>query len=95
MCEYRFSYPDSSIFYITTDVWSGSRINFQNRDRAGYDIYRRDKPSDTLVVSGQMQSKKFWKEQIMGNYAYGYSNADKDKKKLFDQSGKSILLSAQ
>lgn len=31
-CEYRFSYKDKSVIYITTNIYKGSRLNYGNLD---------------------------------------------------------------
>lgn len=88
-CENRFLYSDSSILYLSTNIYSGSDINWTNLESIGIDTYAKGRslePIDTIINQGVSRNGKFWKEYILGDYVVGYSNASFVKKKEFDDS---------
>lgn len=85
LCEYDFFYKDSSVLYISTDVWIGSQINFSNRASIGHSAYFKESLNDTIVISGIQKNGTYWKESILGNILVGYANVPFNRKEQFDQ----------
>lgn len=74
-CEYQLLYPDQSIYYVSTNIYSGSRINYKNRYEAGISTYSVNRSiNDTLNVRGVQQDGRYWHESIRGSYVVGYAN---------------------
>lgn len=90
MCEYSFKYNDSSIFYISNNVWFGSHYNFENRHNINHLSYNRKSLRDTIEILGIQKNGLYWKEKIMGDVMIGYINVPKSKQKIFDEIYKSI-----
>lgn len=92
-CEFRFTYPDSSVFYLSSDIYRGSRANFANVKTKNIDTYmvnRRLEPIDTIKNYGIQSDGKYWLEYILGDYVVGYSNASPKRKPEFDSAIESV-----
>jgi len=81
--EYRFSYPDESIFYFSNDVRNGSPLNYNNLFDIGIKAYNK-RDQDTLSNEGIQNDGKYWKEQMLGKVVVGYVNVKKENKLIFD-----------
>lgn len=90
MCEYNFTYKDSSVLYISTNVWFGSRLNMENRYNINHQAYRRENLRDTIEISGIQKNGELWREVIIGDVLFGYLNVPESKKELFDEVLNSI-----
>ena len=86
--EYQISYPDNSTFYITNDIWNGSRLNVDNLIEIGINGHTKESLLDT--VSYQGGENQFWKEQFLGEIVVGYVNASPSKKEAFENAIASI-----
>lgn len=89
--EYRVSYADSAIIYISNNNWNGSRINYKNR----YDIGTKDivrKENDTLYLGGVQKNGKYWKENISNEITVGYFGVSKAGKEKFDKALNSVRV---
>lgn len=78
-CEHRFEYRDSSFFYFSTEIYSGSPVNSMNRANIGistYAVNRSLEPIDTIKNSGRQLDGNYWLEYVMGSYVIGYANVD-------------------
>ncbi|SNS74869.1 hypothetical protein SAMN05421640_1090 [Ekhidna lutea] len=74
-CEYRISLANGSILYVTSDIYNGSSLNFDNRHAIGVDSYSNARSKkDTISVGGKQEDQKHWKENIYGDYVFGYIN---------------------
>ena len=92
-CEYRLSYDDGSVFYVGSNVYTGSTLNYRNRLANGIKTYSSNRTkSDTIRNSGEYNGR-YWLEWINGSYVMGYVNAS-DTSKFFD-SIESIKLENQ
>ena len=80
--EYRVSYPDNSVFYLSNDIWNGSRLNVENLIGIGINGHTKEAPLDTVSYSGG--EKLFWKEQFIGDIVVGYVNASSARKDEFE-----------
>ncbi|MEP1032265.1 hypothetical protein [Ekhidna sp.] len=75
-CEYRFEYKDESILYISSNTFSGSKLNYENRLKYNIKTYSKNRSkSDTIRNDGVEEDKKYWLEWINGSYTVGYINA--------------------
>jgi len=83
--EWRILYPDSSIFYINNNEWSGSVLNYPNRLKIGISGYTKKHLSDTLIHSGSVNGLS-WKECVIGDIVLGYVEASSSRKEQFDFS---------
>jgi hypothetical protein len=90
LCEYQFSYKNSSALYISTDVYSGSSLNSRNRQSLGIDIYRKSNIFDTIRNDGLQKNGRCWLEYILGDYVVGYVNVPVEQKEEFNQMVNSI-----
>ncbi|MEP0985035.1 hypothetical protein [Ekhidna sp.] len=74
-CEYRFTYLDSSILYVSSNIYYGSSLNYQNRLNAGIKTYSNNRTlSDSISNSGRDYNQKYWMELVGSNYVIGYLN---------------------
>lgn len=74
--EYRLVYADKSTFYISGNIYDGSRLNAQNRYDQGIRSYSANRTLyDTIRNAGVQSNQKYWLEWINGKYAIGYVNA--------------------
>lgn len=89
-CEYRFTFKDGAIVYISSDVWYGSSLNFENRHFVGHESYNKESVLDTIVLEGVQANSKYWSEQIIGDIMVGYVNASVEKRALFEEAFSSI-----
>lgn len=92
-CEYQLWYKDSSVFYVSTDIYSGSRLNYENLYQIGIDTYAKSRslnPVDTILNSGEQINDHYWLEYVMGDVVIGYVNVNSEKKKIYDQLMKSL-----
>jgi hypothetical protein len=87
---YSFTYPDSSIFYIST---------FANTDNYRAITEQGLQPNwsaairynDTITVSGQDKNGLYWKDQrLQDGTIFGYSKASKAKAIVFNQAFETI-----
>lgn len=83
--EYQITYPDSSIIYITNEEWSGSRINWLNRDRAKL-LNAPKSLGDTLQLYGIQDIGLNWRDNFMGEIVVGYANVPASRLHLFEQA---------
>ncbi|HMP26296.1 MAG TPA: hypothetical protein PKC76_19360 [Saprospiraceae bacterium] len=90
VCEYRFAFKDGAIAYVSSDVWYGSSLNFENRHSIGHESYNKKALLDTIVLKDIQANNKYWSEQIIGNIMVGYVNASEDKRALFEKAFSSI-----
>lgn len=75
-CEYHMIYPNQSILYVSTNVITGSALNFENRLNAGIETYSENRSvNDSLIIRGEDEKGKYWLEAIRGTYVIGYVNA--------------------
>ncbi|MFN9500756.1 MAG: hypothetical protein ACK57K_05505 [Chryseotalea sp.] len=88
--EYRISYPDSSIIYITNDEWSGSILNVNNLGKIGINAYHKKHLLDTLDHRGKQSNGKFWRDYVIGKLVVGYINVPINRLSEFDKSLESI-----
>ncbi|MEZ4986707.1 MAG: hypothetical protein R2795_17000 [Saprospiraceae bacterium] len=88
--EYRISYPDNSVFYISNDIWNGSRLNVENLIVIGVNGHTKEVPMDTVSYSGG--EGKFWKEQFIGDIVIGYVNASPLMKNKFENAITSLQI---
>lgn len=90
-CEYRFSYKDKSVIYITTNIYKGSRLNYGNLYKIGIDGYNHRKTymSDTIKNNGKNSQNLYWLEHILGDIVVGYVDIPENRKEEFDK----IILS--
>jgi len=90
--EYRISYRDSSIIYITNDEWSGSILNVNNLGKIGINAYHKKHLLDTLDHRGKQNNEKFWRDYVVGKLVVGYVNVPVNRLSEFDQSIESIRV---
>ena len=90
--EFRVNYPDSSIIYITNNEVRGSVLNFENRVRQGFDVYRKEHLLDTISVSAQLLNGDYWRETILGQVVVGYINVPSNKTERYDKSISTIRI---
>lgn len=90
LCEYRLYFEDGSIAYVSSDVWIGSSLNFDNRASISHHAYNKKTLLDTVVLGGLQNDSLYWSEQIRGNISTGYVNATKIKKQAFENAFLSI-----
>ena len=83
--EYRITYPDSSVLYITNNEWGGSRLNSNNLYAIGITGYSKKHLLDTLNNEGKQPDQKYWRECIMGDIVIGYVNVPFSKKGEYDK----------
>ncbi|MCB9351686.1 MAG: hypothetical protein H6573_29945 [Lewinellaceae bacterium] len=88
--EYRVSYPDNSVFYLSNDIWNGSRLNVENLIAIGINGHTKETPMDTVLYSGG--EGKFWKEQFIGDIVIGYVNASPSMKDEFENAITSLEI---
>lgn len=90
-CEYQFIYKDESILYVSTNTFSGSRLNYKNRLNASIKTYSQNRSeNDTIRNSGVEEDGEYWLEWINGSYVVGYVNASDST--VFDKVIESISL---
>ncbi|WP_436516590.1 hypothetical protein [Ekhidna sp. To15] len=82
-CEYRFSYKDGSIFYISTNTYSGSKLNYPNRLRDNIATYSVNRTENDTIKNSGIYERQHWLESINGSYVVGYVNAP-DTLKFFN-----------
>ncbi|MEQ8628650.1 hypothetical protein [Ekhidna sp.] len=75
-CEYRFTYPDGSIHYISSNIYYGSSLNYENRYKLGIETYSNNrKENEEIINKGEMMDGIFWMECIQMRYVIGYVNS--------------------
>lgn len=92
-CEFQLWYKDSSVFYVSTDIYSGSRLNYENLFNIGVDTYAKSRslnPVETILNSGDQANGNYWLEHVMGDVVVGYVNASSEKKKVYDRLIKTL-----
>lgn len=91
--EYQFLYKDESVFFVSTNILEGSRLNSENLWDIGIKtlaISRSLEPVDTIKKEGVQKDGRYWSTYILGDVAVGYTNATKEKKEYFQQMLNSI-----
>lgn len=88
--EYRVTYPDNSVFYLSNDIWNGSQLNVENLIEIGINGHTKETPMDTVSYSGG--NGKYWKEQFIGDIAIGYVSASSVMKEKFENAISSIEI---
>lgn len=88
--EYRILYEDSSVFYISNDIWNGSQLNRSNLYNAGITGYTKKNILDTLTYHGLQKDGRYWKETFWGEVVLGYSSVPPSRKVVFDNAVSSI-----
>lgn len=74
-CEYRFSYRDESILYVSSNIYDGSSLNFKNRLNAGISTYSNNRGlNDSIVHYGKGVEGMYWMEWVGPDFAMGYLN---------------------
>ena len=74
-CEYRFTSPKGVILYISSNVYYGSALNYENRFGADVITYSGNRSLDDSITNGGMQDNgQYWLEWVKGNYVLGYVN---------------------
>lgn len=92
-CEYRIIYPNSSILYVSTDIYSGSQLNYSNLNSIGIDTHAKSRSMeliDTLRYNGSTEDGKYWLEYVLGDFVVGYVGVADDDKSTFDQMIQSV-----
>ncbi|MEO9871831.1 hypothetical protein [Ekhidna sp.] len=90
-CEYQFNYQDNSTLYVSSNSYSGSKLNYKNRLRIGVESYSKNRTKyDSIVNGGIQQNEKFWKEAIYGRYTIGY--VDIIKPEAFEMAMRSVKI---
>ena len=75
-CEYRFYFSDETIVYVSSNIFNGSSLNYDNRLADGVISYSSNRSlDDTIQVSGIQTDGRFWKEYINGTYTIGVLNS--------------------
>ena len=91
-CEYRLNYKEDVTFYVSSNIYSGSKLNYENRLNIGVETYSVNRiENDTIVYGGKQGNSRLWKEFIVGSYVVGYVNAIEPE--VFEQSIQSLRLS--
>ena len=74
-CEYQLRYESQGVLYVSSNIYSGSSLNYENRLRAGIGTYsERRTANDQISVNGTQGDGKYWMEKIVGKYTIGYLN---------------------
>jgi hypothetical protein len=92
--EYRFSYSDLSMIYIT-DESSTPELNYNNIDNDTTAIQKNflaSMENDTLTLEGKDKSGRFWKNKKLKNISIGYLNVPEVRKSEFDKAISSIKI---
>ncbi len=75
-CEYQFWYDQGTVLYISSNIYTGSQLNYENRLYNGTSTYSQErKTNDTIKVSGKQKDELYWMEFIQGNHVIGYINS--------------------
>jgi hypothetical protein len=88
-CEYRFEYQNKSTIYISTDIYSGSRLNYENLYSIGIDTYaisRSETLMDTIKNSGTNKNKLYWLEFVLGDVVVGFVDVPEEQKEEFEKA---------
>lgn len=90
-CEYQFIYKDQAIFYVSDNIYFGSKLNHENRFNAGIETYSKNRSeNDSIKSCGIEPDANFWLEAINGNHVVGYVNSSDSLK--FIEALKSVRL---
>jgi hypothetical protein len=74
-CEYRFTYPNGAILYVSSNIYYGSALNYENRLSAGIKTYSVDRSlNENIKNSGREDDDQYWMESIKNEYVTGYVN---------------------
>lgn len=74
-CEYQLWYGGYGTLYVSSNIYSGSPLNYENRLRAGIGTYSDNRDNnDQITVRGVQEDGKYWVELITGKYAAGFVN---------------------
>jgi hypothetical protein len=85
-CEYRFTDKDKSVLYVSSDIYRGSKLNYENLYRIGINSYYPIKTniSDTIKNQGKDSKDLYWLEYVLGDVVIGYVNVDEKSKSKYD-----------
>lgn len=85
-CEYRFINKDKSIIYVSSDIYSGSRLNYKNLYDIGINNYYPKKTmfSDTIKNQGKDAQNLYWLEYLLGDVVIGYTKVPIENKQKYD-----------
>lgn len=83
---YQVNYQDSSIFYLSDEIFDGNNLNLKNRFDNQMSGYTKENYLDTIDTEGIQINNKFWREKVCGYLVIGYLNSNKSKKSAFDKS---------
>lgn len=77
-CEFRFNHSNGTTLYISSNIYDGSSLNYQNRLETGIETYssNREKRLD-VKNNGSDSAGNFWMEWVRGSYVIGYINNPK------------------
>ncbi|WP_372530121.1 hypothetical protein [Ekhidna sp.] len=74
-CEYQLSFENDGVLYISSNIYTGSSLNYENRLKAGIETYSDNRSvNEQIKVKGTQADGRYWMEQIEGNYTVGYVN---------------------
>lgn len=93
-CEYRFNYTDKSVIYVSSDIYSGSSLNYGNLLNIGVNTYAKSRSltlTDIIKSSGKNKDL-YWLEYVLGDIVIGYVNVPKNRKVEFDNVISSFVL---
>ena len=87
--EKQYWYNDTSVIYITSDLTA-----YPNNEniRATGRIGERDFLMDSLTLGGRDGKGLFWRDIKMKLICVGYVNVPEDRKEIFDDALKSIII---
>ena len=88
-CEYRFEYQNKSTIYVSTDIYSGSRLNSDNLNSIGVNTYAISRSIilvDTIKNSGKDRNNLYWLEYVLGDVVIGYVNVPEEQKEQFEKA---------
>ncbi len=90
-CEYQMKFSNGAVFYLTSNIYNGSSLNYDNRLRIGVETYSKNRSiGDTLSIGGKQLDNKLWKESIIRSFTVGY--LDVDDSESFEKTIQSIKL---
>ncbi|NMH24465.1 hypothetical protein [Flavobacterium solisilvae] len=92
-CEYRFVYKDSSIFYVSSNIYNGSRLNYDNLFSIGINGYnKRNTISSDIIKNEGVNKNLYWLEFILGDYVVGYVGVKEERKNEFNEMVKNVIV---
>jgi len=87
--EKQYWYHDGSVIYITDEPYSNITYEFIEATSKSSERFFL---CDTMTISGKDKNGKYWKDIKICQFCVGYSNVTADKKEIFDQTLKSIIV---